>query len=428
MRPRTWIIAGAAAVVIAGGGVTWAVLGTSSASASAEAQGATTSQSVAASLETLEKTIDTSGTLTPTVQDDVDFAVAGTVTAVNVQAGQTVAAGDVLATVDTLTVQAEALSAQATLAKATATLASAEADDDGTDESATAIAADAAAVAVAQAAADKAAAAIADATLTAPVAGLVTAVNLEVGDTTSGSASSSSGSGSTASGTGATGTATGSASTSTASTAAFTIVSTDSWEVSLSVGETDVANVATGDQVELSTDDGDSFFGTVSEVGLLPSTTSGAAAYPVTVAVTGSPEGLYDGTSVTASIVYERRTDVLTVPSAAVTTDADGASTVTVVDTDGNETSTSVTVGETVGTLTEITEGLAEGDLVKVTVFTPGSGNSGTGTEGGTGQFPGGGTGTLPEGFDPSQLPSGGTGTGGFGGGQAPTGQTGGSR
>ncbi|SDY83387.1 efflux RND transporter periplasmic adaptor subunit [Herbiconiux ginsengi] len=390
IRLRTWIIGGAIGVVVIGGGATWAALSLSASSAQAQTEPASTS--VAASLETLEKTVDASGTLAPAVDEDVDFAVAGTVTAVNVTAGSTVTAGDVLATVDTLTVQSEQLSAQATLATAQATLSSAQADDDGSDASAAQIASDEAAVAVAQAAADKAAAAVSGATLTAPVSGLVTAVNLEVGDTVTGSSSGSSGAGAGAGSGADTGT----------STAQFTIVGTDSWQVSLSVGETDVPNVASGDQVEFSTDDGASFFGTVSSVGLLPSTTSGAAAYPVTVAVTGSPEGLHDGISVTAKIVYERRTDVLTVPSAAVTTADDGTTSVTVVDADGNETTKSVTVGETVGTLTEITEGLAEGDLVKVTVFTP-SGNGGSG--GGTGQFPGGGQ--LPDGFDPSQLPSG---------------------
>jgi macrolide-specific efflux system membrane fusion protein len=385
IRPRTWLICGLAALLVVGGGTTWLVLSLSatSASASAEAPGSVT---VAASLQTLEKTVDATGTLAPAVDDDVDFAVAGTVTAVNVAAGTTVTAGDVLATVDTLTVQADQLKAQATLATAQATLAAAEADDDGTDASAAQIAADEAAVAVAQAAADKAAAAVSGATLTAPVSGLVTTVNLAVGDTVSGSAASGGGDGSDTS-------------------AQFTIVGTDAWQVSLSVGETDVPNVASGDQVEFSTDDGTSFFGTVSSVGLLPSTDSGAAAYPVTVTVTGSPEGLHDGVSVTAKIVYERRTEVLTVPSAAVTTDADGATSVTVVDADGAETTKTVTVGETVGTLTEITEGLAEGDLVKVTVFTPsgdGSGGAGTGTDRGTmtGRFPGG---TLPEGVVPGQ-------------------------
>ncbi|MGD8195455.1 efflux RND transporter periplasmic adaptor subunit [Herbiconiux sp. P18] len=423
MRVRTWIVAGAALLLVAGGGTAWAVV---SAQGSQAAETAPVAQNVAASLETLEKTVSASGTLSPTVNEDVDFEVAGTVTAVNVTAGSTVAAGDVLATVDTLTVQAAALEAQAVLAKAEATLASAEADDDGTDASATQIAADEAAVAVAQEDADAAAADVAKATLVAPVAGLVTSVNLAVGDTVTGAASGGTSGGSTSTGGATSGATSG---TTTASTAAFTIVGTDAWQVAVTVGETDVANVAVGDQVELSTDDGTAFFGTVSEVGLLPSTTSGAAAYPVTVAVTGSPEGLHDGVSVTASIVYERRTDVLTVPSAAVTTDADGTSTVTVVSDDGTETPTTVTVGETSGTLVEITAGLAEGDLVKVQLFQGGSGNAGTGGTGQTGQLPGGGQ--LPEGFDPSQFdPSqfgggAGTGTGGTGG--FPGGTTGGN-
>jgi membrane fusion protein, macrolide-specific efflux system len=190
-------------------------------------------------------------------------------------------------------------------------------------------------------------------------------------------------------------------------------VSTDSWQVSLSVSETEVSEIAAGDQVELATDDGTSFFGTVSSIGLLPSTTSGAATYPVVVAVTGSPEGLFDGISVTADIVYERRADVLTVPANAVTTGTDGTSTVTVVADDGTTTETTVEVGETSGSLVEITSGLAEGDMVQITVFTPGStgtdggtgGQSGTGGQ--TGTFPGGGSGTFP---------GGGTGTGGTGG------------
>ena len=87
---------------------------------------------------------------------------------------------------------------------------------------------------------------------------------------------------------------------------------------------------------------------------------------------------------------------------------------------DGAETVTPVTVGETVDSLTEITEGIAEGDLVQVTAFTPGAGN-GTGGTGPSGTLPGGGTlpdgFELPEGFDPSQM-----------GGGFPGGTTGGTR
>ncbi|MCS5714111.1 biotin/lipoyl-binding protein [Herbiconiux sp. CPCC 205716] len=399
LRRRTKIIIAAATVLVVAGCASAVVvqLTSGAASASASADGPV-SRTVAASLETLDKTVAATGTLAPSVDEDVAFEVAGTVTAVNVVAGSTVTAGDVLATVDTLSVQADLLEAEANLASARAALASAESDDDGSDADTATIAAASAAVDVAAKSVDTASAAVGKTTLTAPVSGLVTAVGLAVGDVVGGQSSST---GSTPS----TGTDSGT------SAAQFTIVGTDSWEAALTVGERDVTNVAVGDQVEFSTDDGDSFFGTVSEVGLLPSTSSGAAAYPVTVAVTGSPDGLHDGIAVTASIVYERRTDVLTVPSGAVTTADDGTSTVTVVDADGGESTRTVTVGETAGDLTEIVEGLVEGETVQVTVFTPGSGSGSGTTQLPDGLDPSQFGGELPEGFDPGRF-----------GGQAPGG------
>jgi len=332
------------------------------------------------------------------VQEDVSFSVSGTVTAVNVQAGTVVAAGDVLATVDTLTVDSALLAAKATLASAEAKLSDSEDDSDGSDSDVAQIASNEASVTVAQTAVTDAEADVAAAVLMAPVAGLITAVTVEVGDVISGSGSGgSSGSSSAEASTGA---------TTTTSSAAFSIVGTDSWQVELAVGEADIADVALSDQVELAMDDGTAFFGTVTEVGLLPSTTSGAVTYPVTVTVTGTPEGLFDGIAVTASIVYERRTDVLTVASAAVTTSGD-TTTVTTLDADGNEVETAVTVGETVGSLTEIVDGLAEGDEVVVTVFTPAGGTNDSGTfEMPSGELP---TGEMPSGEMPSnmQAPSG---------------------
>src|SRR5690606_25870696 len=148
-------------------------------------------------------------------------------------------------------------------------------------------------------------------------------------------------------------------------------VSTDSWSMSVSVGETDIAQIAEGQQVELTDDDGGEYFGVVSEVGLLPSTSSGSAQYPVTIAITGDGEGLFDGVSLTGSIVYERRTDVVGVPSAAVTT-TDGVSTVTVIAEDGSQAEVEVEVGETSGDYTEILSGIAEGDEILLASFTPG--------------------------------------------------------
>ncbi|MCI4656253.1 efflux RND transporter periplasmic adaptor subunit [Cryobacterium zhongshanensis] len=389
IRPRTWVVVGVVVLALAGGSIYWFGFAVPANTKTTVAAPIT----VAASLTTMQQTVDSDGTATPTVNDSVSFAVSGTVTAVPVVAGTTVTAGQVLATVDTLSLDAAVLEAQATLATARAKLASSVSDSDGTSAAVAQIAAQTASVAVDEAAVVTAQAAVAGATLTAPSAGLVTAVNVAVGDVISSGSSGSAGAGG-----GATASTASTSSSSSTSTADFSIVGTDSWSLSLDIGESDIAQVAVNDQVELALDDGTAFFGTVQSVGILPSTTSGAVTYPVVVAVTGDPDGLYDGVAVTAKIVYERRTNVLTIPSAAVTT-ADGVSTVKTLDAAGTAVATTVTVGETVGNLTEILTGIAEGDDVVVVTFTPGSGNSGSTTNrqsGGSGGFP---TGGPPAGF-----------------------------
>ena len=392
MKAWWWVLSGGVIVLaLIGGGAWWFI-----AAQPTRAEATPATQTVAASLETMQQSVTVSGTLTPTVQEEVSFAASGNVTGVNVAAGTVVSAGDVLATVDTLTVDAELLAARATLASAAAKLADSEVASDTSTADLAQIAANEASVTTAQNGVDEALAAQAAVTLTAPVAGLITVVNVAVGEAVSGGSTTDGAAGGGA----AAGTAeTGAGATTTASSAAFTIVGTDSWTVDFTVGETDAALIAADNQVELALDDGTEFFGTVSEVGLLPATSTGVAAYPVVVVVTGSTEGLYDGVAVTADIVYERRTDVLTVASAAVTI-VDGASVVTVLDADGNEVSTPVTVGATIGDLTEITEGLAEGDEVVMASFTPGSGNTGTDR---TGMMPPGGdmpAGQMPGGPD----------------------------
>lgn len=395
-RPRAAVrwLGGALAVTLAGGGVWWFGLRDD-----ASAAPAVTTQTVAASLTTLEKTVSASGTVAPTVLEEVSFAAAGTVTAVDVAAGDTVEAGQVLATIDTLRLNADLLEAKATLASAQARLASAEDDDDGSTAAEAQVAAASAQVDVAQAAVDEAQELMAAATLVAPAAGLVTEVGLEVGDVVAGTGGSES-PGADAS------IPSGSSTSATTGGAQVVIVGTDSWTVEVTVDDSEVALIEVGDQAELTLEDAtDLVFGTVAEIGLVSTTTGGVAAFPVTIEITGQPEGVYDGVAAEVEIVYERRTDVLTVPSAAVRT-VDGASVVTQLDADGNEVETAVTIGETVGDVTEITDGLAEGDEVVVAVVTRTSDGEDTPQQGGM-QFPEGFDPTqmqLPEGFDPSQM------------------------
>jgi len=76
----------------------------------------------AAVLGTVTQTIPISGNLTPVNQTDLDFAGSGKVQAVNVVAGQTVKAGELLASLDPVSLQGSLTQAQATLTSAQAKL------------------------------------------------------------------------------------------------------------------------------------------------------------------------------------------------------------------------------------------------------------------------------------------------------------------
>jgi multidrug efflux pump subunit AcrA (membrane-fusion protein) len=111
---RRSVAAGAAvAVVVAGGGVVWMRHGSSA---------ATTYRTAAATLGTVTQSLSMTGNLQPLGESDLNFGSSGRVSAVNVQPGQAVTSGQVLATIDPTTLQAALTQAQATLASAQAKL------------------------------------------------------------------------------------------------------------------------------------------------------------------------------------------------------------------------------------------------------------------------------------------------------------------
>lgn len=466
LTKRPWITA-LVVVVIAGGlagGMWW--FSDRNANATTAASGPV-NRLIAASVGTIKKSITTTGTLTPAHQEQVNFAATGTVTAVDVTAGQTVTAGQALATVDTLQMRATVAADRATLAADQAKLVS----DQNASAADTQIAADQSSIAVAQSDVNDAQTAVDSATLASPIAGIVASVNLTVGQhvsastvsTASTSASASSATGSAGSGSGGTagtgssgggsggpsgtGSGGGGSGSSSPSTAQFLIVSTSSWLATVTVDDSQVGLLTVGDQSELTVSDSTGtphaaqpIFGTVQSVGLISTSTTATAAYPVVVQVTGSPGGLHDGTAVNVTLIYKQVANVLTVPSTAVHTvngqqvvyvmpadsaaaenaanpasaasgptaaagppDAAGAQTggaaggfaarAAAASVDVSAASTTVvTVGDTDATNTEITHGLSEGDLVVVTT-TVGAGRTGSGLGAGTGGRLGPGTG-----------------------------------
>ena len=397
---RILLAAGVAAVVVGGGAGAWALTREDTAQAQA--------MQVQATSGTVKETVSAGGTVEAAETADLSFEVSGTVTKIYVAEGDTVKKGDPLARVDDTTLVAARTAAESALTAAQEQLDT----DESSGGSDVQIASDEAAVAAAEADLDSARQAVDDAVLRATIGGTVTAFDIAVGDvvgSSSGSSGTSSGGSGSSMGEDSGGASTDSSTDST-STGTVSIVSAGDHVVEATVSADDAASLKKGLQATVTVNGVDEeVFGTVATVGKVAETSSsGAAVFPVSITVTGERDDLYPGTSATAEITVKQREDVLTVTSAAITTDGDQAYVQKVVD--GKTVKTKVTIGEVYGATTEITDGLAEGDTVEIEAFTrPGGSRSGSqegGQEGGFGGFGGEGeTGQLPGG---GQFPGGG--------------------
>lgn len=368
VRRRWWVVSLLVVVAAVAGGWTWMASGDDP---SAQRITATVARG------TYKTTVSATGTITPKREEDLTFSSSGTVTRVAVSVGDKVRKGDVLATIDR-----SSLEAQVDAAQAQVTAAESQLDEDA-DASSTQVAADTASLASARSDLDEARDALADATMRAPFAGTVSAVGFEVGDQAGSGSNQPAADGS-------------------GSTPAITLISPRSLEVDANVSAADVSRLKKGMQVEITpTGGGDVVYGTVAEVGVIATASdSGAAQFPVTVDVTGKPSGLYAGSTASLAITVKQATDVLAVNTAALHTDGDKTFVYVI---DGTKRSKrSVTVGETYGMQTEVTSGLKEGDVVEVVSFSaPRSSRNGGGTnieipEGANFGGPGGGPGQGP--------------------------------
>ncbi|HEX2856563.1 MAG TPA: biotin/lipoyl-binding protein [Propionibacteriaceae bacterium] len=379
---------------------------------------------------TLQQTVTTTGTFAPAVQDNLSFPASGTVTAVKVRVGQSVTKGQLLATQDTSALSAAVTSAQATLDAANSQLSSLQANSSTT---ATQLSAAQAAVASDQAKLTQAQQNLAGATMTSPIAGVVAQVNLTAGTTAAG-ASSTTGSGTGAgSGSGGSGNSGGGSGNGASGTSGeIVVVDTSSWLVNATVGAADLPSLRSGLQATMNlaaatsgtTDTtqnrfagggfGGGFgglggfarrtvpstgnnsapsgtgsavtaptaqqlvFGTVQSVSEIASTSTGSAAFPVVIQVTGSPKDVYIGSTASVSILVKQLANVIAVPTLAVST-AGGHATVEVQTTGGGTTQRQVTLGQVFGQQTEVTQGLAAGDVVVLGTRPAAFGGRGTG-------------------------------------------------
>lgn len=440
-RRHRWPIAGVAAIVVAAAIALplWLTSGSSSAGGLS-----ITTVTVPVTTGTIQQTVTSSGTIEPATQANLNFAVSGAITAVNVKAGQTVTAGQVLATVDATALNQQLDAARAQLTSAQDRLAS----DENSAASTSQIDSDQASVTSAESSLSTAQTNLSDASLTATIGGTVASVNLTVGQEVTGTGSS--GNGSTGS-TGATGSSSQNSSNNSSNSSAaassgsgstsgqIVIIGTDSYIVNTTVDDTQIGQISDGDQVDISLSGSGSsttatgaaarlgavgsastaasttsaIYGTVGSISLIGSQSSNVTTFPVVVNVTGSPAGLYAGASADVSIIVKQLSNVTEVPTNAISYTNGGQATVTKV-VHGGHVVTNVTVGEAENGETQILSGVKSGDKVlerEVTFKAPGGGRGGL--FGGTGRtgFPGGGTfGGGGGGFT-----GGGAGGGGFG-------------
>jgi macrolide-specific efflux system membrane fusion protein len=412
-RQRVIVAGGVVVVLVAAGVGIWAASGSSAATP--------TTQLVAAASSTLRQTVSSTGTIEPAQQASLNFAASGQVTSVDVTVGQKVTAGTVLAKVSSASLSADVAQAEATEASDAAKLSSDQAA--GSAVTAAQLTADETAVTAAQNQVTDAKQTLAEANLTSPITGVVAAVNLSVGQEVSGAGSSGSSGSSGGGGSGTAGSAGGGSSSAgsagsvgasssgssgsgsgSSSSAQVVVISTSSYVVNGTVDDTEVGSVQAGDQAVIVPDGATTpVYGVVSSVGLIASTTSGVASYPVAIAVTGNPGGLYPGASATLTLIVKQLSNVTTVPTEALHYTSGAAEVYEIVD--GRQVAHPVTVGMTSAGETQILSGLSVGtDVVVPRLRTGGAGA----TTGGTGRGTRGGFGGGGGGF--------GGGGGGFGG------------
>jgi RND family efflux transporter MFP subunit len=251
-------------------------------------------------------------------------------------------------------------------------VASLQASDASVSTSAGTISADQAAIEVAKAGLEEAQSNLSATVLRSPVKGTVAAIDVEKGDTVS------------------------------AGTTVATILPKASYQIVSSFSEADALKLAVGQKATVTFDAlSETAEGTVTEVDILPTsstsgTTSSVTTYNATITIDKAPDDVRQGMSASVVVTTDEASDVLWVPSAAVTT-AGGVSTVT-VRTNGVDSTVTVETGLEGDSGTEITSGLSEGQQVVIdTSSTESSSTSGFPAGGGLG-FAGGGQGGPPAG------------------------------
>jgi multidrug efflux pump subunit AcrA (membrane-fusion protein) len=209
------------------------------------------------------------------------------------------------------------------------------------------------------------------ATITSPINGTVTVVNIKLGQAVTGSSASS-------------------ASASSSATGQIEVMDLGQLQISGEASETDIPKLKMGLAATISATalGTNTVVGKVCQLSVVGTQISGVTSFGVTVCLDGSNAALLVGMSATAAVVTDRADNAVMVPSLAVKT-VGGQQVVSVLGSDGKtQTNVPVTVGITNGSETQILSGLKGTETVVETIQsttqTPGGFGGGT-------RFPGGG-------------------------------------
>ena len=157
----------------------------------------------------------------------------------------------------------------------------------------------------------------------------------------------------------------GSSSTSSVSSQQLAVIKNNEKPLAtFTVSEVDVNKIEPGQKATITLDSqsGKTYTGKVKTVDKIGSTTSNVTSYPIIIQLDSQENTILPNMAASAAIIIAVKNDVLSVPTAAVTT-SNGESVVRVMK-NGKETTTTVTTGIASDNAIEITSGLSEGDTV----------------------------------------------------------------
>jgi RND family efflux transporter MFP subunit len=174
-------------------------------------------------------------------------------------------------------------------------------------------------------------------TVTSPMAGVITALSVENGDTL----------------------ATG------GSTSPLTITDPDTYQATITLAESDISTVETGQKAVLTFDalPDLTLSGKVTRIDTAGTNNSGVVSYTVIITPDVMDSSVKGGMTVSVNIITDVAADVLAVPSSAVKSNSDGSKYVQILQ-NGQPVNVTVETGMSSDSYTEITSGLTEGQEI----------------------------------------------------------------